>query len=30
MDRQFGPAALPALFDAVVYIQETSAAKPLR
>jgi erythromycin esterase-like protein len=30
MDRQFGPAALPALFDAVVYIQETSAARPLR
>jgi erythromycin esterase-like protein len=30
MDQQFGPAALPSLFDAVIYIEESSAARPLR
>jgi erythromycin esterase-like protein len=30
MDQQFGPAELPALFDAVIYLDETTAAEPLR
>jgi erythromycin esterase-like protein len=30
MDEQFGPAALPEQFDAVIYLDETSAARPIR
>ncbi|MBI3467682.1 MAG: erythromycin esterase family protein, partial [Planctomycetes bacterium] len=30
MDQQFGPATLPTLFDGLIYLEETSAAKPLR
>jgi erythromycin esterase-like protein len=29
MEEQFTPVSLPALFDAVIYLEETTAAKPL-
>jgi erythromycin esterase-like protein len=29
MDQQFGPAQLPVLYDAVIYLAETSAAQPM-
>ena len=30
MDQQFGPASLPMLFDAIIFLEQTSAARPLR
>jgi erythromycin esterase-like protein len=30
MEQQFFPASLPSMFDAIIYLEETSPAKPIR